>query len=1029
MLWGYEDGSFQPKGDITRAEVAALIYRAVTGDVTDAQKDVYSAMTNDFSDVKDGQWFAGYVNFCANAKYVAGYGDGTFGPNDKVTGYQTLAMILRAIGYDHNGEFIGADWEIRTAAIAQDIGLLDNVKSEQLGQPASRELVAELIFQAMNASMVKWVSIYEGYRPLDKDRTSLGQKTFKLNEVEGVVIANEAVDLRNGNTSLDDGKTALRQTVDKKTVDTTYNLSTDISIIGEKVSVYVADKDAVSTPVSLADVDDYSNTTDKDVLEDLTDGMASNVAIYNNYKSEAKAATGMGTMVKAIDNTDDGKYDIVLTETEDLAVVKYVKTDGEIVLDTAASEDDQVVYSNPAVGDVVLTITYGGRTYIEEAAYVTGYISGYEIVKDAEDVATIGGNDYAVSDIGYVEKNAADVNPFVSVTDTYAAHNPNSTYNGTTYNYYQDAYGNIRAYEKADENAVQYGLILDYDHYKSGPWANELWVKYLTVDNEVKTAIVDNDEGNFWSDAHHRGDVVKYRLDADGEFVVVYCDDSYENDGFKAVDGIVGTVPSLDLAYAYDAEEEPSSASEVIYNVDEDFVAFYYSADGDYYGVLTGEEAIQDLALLDKSNFDLYKDMTQIDADAGSGDHSGRYGTLKMVNIDGVIDDLVGFAYVDSFNYFKSTTSVEEGVLYYYNAVNEKGEKIVLVSDFQLTGYADEQNLESDNGYVFAYNEQVIDGNKVNRLIPVEALGFTALYGDLHAVNDKLFQVYNEPYGTVSSNTSALEQIIGQIIGRAPQGIDMPAMFTLPVPEVYANVNGGTTSLSTEYCSTGWVVAYDIVIDGVGVKLATPAVFVTDVCDGDLDYVDVTDTYQGTDYDIHVAIGTALPEGLCYEVKFEGADKAVIVHDKDNPVITAAWDGAVITGIIDSENCETCTPPVNTALDRLDEVRLNGEKLDLAKGYGDPKDAIANATKVNLAAAADNYTLVVTTKVSNNAPTLTWGDVDWASTATAAQTLTFGPYGAISGTPIDLTGINTGSYVVIALENTGDVAYFAYVIG
>ena len=36
------------------------------------------------------------------------------------------------------------------------------------------------------------------------------------------------------------------------------------------------------------------------------------------------------------------------------------------------------------------------------------------------------------------------------------------------YNYYQDAYGNIRAYEEAGETATGYGLILDYDVYKTG---------------------------------------------------------------------------------------------------------------------------------------------------------------------------------------------------------------------------------------------------------------------------------------------------------------------------------------------------------------------------------------------------------------------------------------------------------------------------------------------------------------------------------------------------------------------------------
>ena len=40
---GYDNGAtFQPKGNITRAEVAAIIYRIATGDVKDTQASIYS---------------------------------------------------------------------------------------------------------------------------------------------------------------------------------------------------------------------------------------------------------------------------------------------------------------------------------------------------------------------------------------------------------------------------------------------------------------------------------------------------------------------------------------------------------------------------------------------------------------------------------------------------------------------------------------------------------------------------------------------------------------------------------------------------------------------------------------------------------------------------------------------------------------------------------------------------------------------------------------------------------------------------
>ena len=40
VMQGYDDGSFLPQRNITRAQVATLIYRAATGDVTDSQTDI-----------------------------------------------------------------------------------------------------------------------------------------------------------------------------------------------------------------------------------------------------------------------------------------------------------------------------------------------------------------------------------------------------------------------------------------------------------------------------------------------------------------------------------------------------------------------------------------------------------------------------------------------------------------------------------------------------------------------------------------------------------------------------------------------------------------------------------------------------------------------------------------------------------------------------------------------------------------------------------------------------------------------------
>ena len=63
VIQGYEDGSyFLPQRNITRAQVATMIYRAATGDVNNTQVGQYVDY-DQFNDVSATDWHAGYVNW------------------------------------------------------------------------------------------------------------------------------------------------------------------------------------------------------------------------------------------------------------------------------------------------------------------------------------------------------------------------------------------------------------------------------------------------------------------------------------------------------------------------------------------------------------------------------------------------------------------------------------------------------------------------------------------------------------------------------------------------------------------------------------------------------------------------------------------------------------------------------------------------------------------------------------------------------------------------------------------------------
>ena len=162
IFWGSEN-SFYPKSNVTRAEVATLLYRIMTGDITGSQVGIYKDYGM-FDDVLETNWFAGYVNYAANGELVVGVGDDKYNPQGNVTGYEWITMLLRAIGYDANGEISGSTWKITAASLAKQAGILGSFNEATLNSALTREQVAYLLFNAIQARKVNYTNAF-GYRP------------------------------------------------------------------------------------------------------------------------------------------------------------------------------------------------------------------------------------------------------------------------------------------------------------------------------------------------------------------------------------------------------------------------------------------------------------------------------------------------------------------------------------------------------------------------------------------------------------------------------------------------------------------------------------------------------------------------------------------------------------------------------------------------------------------------------------------------------------------------------------------------
>jgi hypothetical protein len=73
FIGGYEDGSFKPESNITRAEFITLVNRSF---------GFTEATTIPFSDVLPENWAHAEVAKAVKAGYISGFEDGTFGANN-----------------------------------------------------------------------------------------------------------------------------------------------------------------------------------------------------------------------------------------------------------------------------------------------------------------------------------------------------------------------------------------------------------------------------------------------------------------------------------------------------------------------------------------------------------------------------------------------------------------------------------------------------------------------------------------------------------------------------------------------------------------------------------------------------------------------------------------------------------------------------------------------------------------------------------------------------------------------------------
>ena len=504
---GYEDGSFKPENNITRAEVATIIYRIYTGDVAKNDKSGLYASYNKFTDMAGAGWAAGYIGYCSNAELVKGYPNGTFQPSGNITGYEVLAMILRAVGYDKNGEFTGADWALNVAKYAEQLHILDNVaKTTNLGAPATRELVAEILFRAINVPMVTYTAAF-GYQNVGLN----GDKDGKLFQ-NNVTLGKKNFDLKK------DDKTADK--FGRPTITWKYNTGDEETVIAVKPlatftepakNCEVYDESGLAKDTKL---DVYTNSADKDgtyVIADNKDDskQAMQGRLTEIYEDRVvNVDTYLAVIEKAVAEKTDAKGHV----TKAYVLVDEIygfegKFEAKFVTDDEFKADDMVLVT-VADGKIQSMVKADAKN-----AVLTGALGNSKVRIDIQKVTELDKEDVKVN-------HTADYQPVDKMNL------------GKTYNFYFDTYGNVigaeelstnyavldKIYAKTDDNGDTAGYADLY--FFEGESKTKVTVDEIYNPENGQTYDASRLEENAKRNPEYYKTVYAYEIDKDGVYTL-----------------------------------------------------------------------------------------------------------------------------------------------------------------------------------------------------------------------------------------------------------------------------------------------------------------------------------------------------------------------------------------------------------------------------------------------------------------------------------------------------------------------------
>jgi len=318
LVAGYSDGSFGPDKLIRREEVAKLM--ALLADA-DAEAQGQNAPVP-FYDVSES-WALPFIAYCAQNEIVAG-SSGRFRPADHVTLRELAKMLLVLLGED-SARYVGAGWAQNVDQDAFEKGIYAGLTAGY-EEDATRDNACLLIYNATLCPKVANASENSVQRyVLDAlmNPMSYLEIRFGLTRYTATLTGNECADLTSAGNPLPAGTSKLAG-------HKAFDISTDLSLLGRNVDIYVKDGKVFGIPCYAVD-EIYYTFTDASQLKEICAGggfrLTEQTAYYYNYTPSSKDilnTLSANDKITVIDHDGDNAFDVVLVTTSYPATVTSV---------------------------------------------------------------------------------------------------------------------------------------------------------------------------------------------------------------------------------------------------------------------------------------------------------------------------------------------------------------------------------------------------------------------------------------------------------------------------------------------------------------------------------------------------------------------------------------------------------------------------------------------------------------------------------------------------------------------------------